>query len=288
MFKNVLVGVDGRPGGRDAIVLARHLSDPDTKLTLAFVRTDAAAEDVAGSQEILERESAATGTDAELVDLVSYGPGRALHEQAELQGADLLVVGSCSRGALGRAMLGDDTRAALDGAPCAVAIAARGYAEQNSAIREIGVAYDGSSGSVTALEAARQLGASTGAKIRALEVVSLPLAAYAGPMAPTGAYIDEMLAEASARMAALGDVDGRAVHGLDGEELARFGDELDILLVGSRGYGPVRRMMSGSTSFYLERHARCSLLVLTRAAQTHADATGTSLTETEARVPAAR
>ena len=65
-------------------------------------------------------------------------------------------------------------------------------------------------------------------------------------------------------MRELSDVDGRAVYGLAGEELARFGDELDILVVGSRGYGPLRRLVSGSTSNYLERHARCSLLVLPR------------------------
>lgn len=29
MFQNVLVGVDGRPTGRDAIALARRLGDPD-------------------------------------------------------------------------------------------------------------------------------------------------------------------------------------------------------------------------------------------------------------------
>ena len=65
-------------------------------------------------------------------------------------------------------------------------------------------------------------------------------------------------------MSEIGDVDGRAVYGIAGEELARFGDELDILVVGSRGYGPLRRLVSGSTSNYLERHARCSLLVLPR------------------------
>jgi nucleotide-binding universal stress UspA family protein len=51
-----------------------------------------------------------------------------------------------------------------------------------------------------------------------------------------------------------------------GEELAAFGEELDLLVVGSRGYGPVKRLVIGSTSDYLERHARCSLLVLPRVA----------------------
>ena len=55
---------------------------------------------------------------------------------------------------------------------------------------------------------------------------------------------------------------------MTGEELAAFGDDVDILVVGSRSYGPVRRLMLGSTSEYLERHARCSLVVLPRAALT--------------------
>ena len=65
-------------------------------------------------------------------------------------------------------------------------------------------------------------------------------------------------------MNALPGVEGRAVYGLAGEELAAFGDEMDLLVVGSRNYGPVRRLVVGSTADYLERHARCSLLVLPR------------------------
>ena len=74
-----------------------------------------------------------------------------------------------------------------------------------------------------------------------------------------------MVTEAGDRMKELADVDARAVYGIPGEELAAFGDELDLLVVGSRGYGPLRRLVSGSTTNYLERHARCSLLVLPRA-----------------------
>jgi nucleotide-binding universal stress UspA family protein len=265
MFKNVLVGVDGRPGGRDAIALARLLGDPSAKLTLAFVRSGDIAEDAADSEDLLERERSAADLDAELRTVISPSPGRGLHEQAEQQGADLLVVGSCSHGTFGRAMLGDDTRAALNGAPCAVAVASRGYAEHHVAITSLGVAYNGSPESTTALAVARELAVPTGAKVHALEVVSLPPVAYGGLMAPPiGESISAMVKEASGRMKELADVDGRAVYGLAGEELASFGDELDMLVVGSRGYGPVRRLVSGSTSNYLERHARCSLLVLPR------------------------
>ena len=40
---------------------------------------------------------------------------------------------------------------------------------------------------------------------------------------------------------------------------------LDLLVVGSRGYGPLSRLVHGSTSQQLARSARCPLLVLTRA-----------------------
>jgi nucleotide-binding universal stress UspA family protein len=73
-----------------------------------------------------------------------------------------------------------------------------------------------------------------------------------------------MVAEANERLGQLEGVEGHAVYGLAGEELAAFSRDVDLLVVGSRGYGPVRRLVLGSTSDYLERHARCSLLVLPR------------------------
>ncbi len=265
MFKNVVVGVDGREGGRDAIALARRLSDPGAKLTLVFVRSTEIAEDVAESEELLERERSAAGLEAELLSVISLNPGRGLHEQAERHSADLLVVGSCRHGTFGRAMLSNDTRAALNGAPCAVAVASRGYAEHHKAISDLGVAYNGSPESAAALAAARKLAAPTGATVHALEVVSLPPAIYGGLVAPAvGDYIADVVKEGGERMKRLAGVEGRAVYGIAGEELAAFGDELDLLVVGSRGYGPLRRLVSGSTSNYLEHHARCSLLVLPR------------------------
>jgi len=106
--------------------------------------------------------------DAELITVTAPTPGRGLHEQAEAQGADLIVVGSCSRGLLGRAMLGDDTRAALNGTPCAVAVAARGYATASTPLMRIGVGYDGSPESTAALAVARELARATKGSVSAL------------------------------------------------------------------------------------------------------------------------
>jgi nucleotide-binding universal stress UspA family protein len=268
MFKNVLVGVDGRAGGHDAVALAARLTDKDGRLTLAHVHGDAM---IGGAREestsLLERERGGVELACELVSVDASSPGRGLHQQAEEQGADLLVVGSCARGALGRAMLGDDTRAALNGAPCAVAIASLGYAERAAPLAEIGVGYDESPESRAALEIARGLAAPTDASIHALEVIAIPTYAYTGIIPPiTGESVELMLQEASTRMKRLPGVQGRAAYGLTGEELASFGEELDLLVVGSRGYGPAKRLVLGSTSNYLERHARCSLLVLPRTA----------------------
>jgi nucleotide-binding universal stress UspA family protein len=280
MFKNVLVGVDGRPNGRDAIALASQLIDPDGKLTLVHVHSgelrvshaispEVVRRERESSTKLLEHERAGADVTADLISIVSGTPGRGLHQQADDQDADLLVVGSCSHSAFGRAMLGDDTRAALNGAPCAVAVAARGYAEQRAPIAKIGVGYDCTPESEAALATAKELAAPTGASVHPLEVVSIPSLGYTGLMPPAiGESIDVMLEQAGARMRALPGVEGRAVYGFAGEELAAFGEELDILVVGSRSYGPVRRLVLGSTSAYLERHARCSLLVLPRVATT--------------------
>jgi nucleotide-binding universal stress UspA family protein len=136
----------------------------------------------------------------------------------------------------------------------------------------VGVAYNGSPESKEALALARELAAPTRATVCALQVVSIPTYAFTG-MLPSlvGASIEAMLQEANERMTKLPDVEGGAVYGLVGEELAQFGDQVDILVVGSRSYGPVRRLVLGSTSNYLERHARCSLLVLPRGAAAGGD-----------------
>jgi len=288
MFMNVLVGVDGRPNGRDAVALAERLVDPNGTLTLAHVHSGelhplhAATpglleEERVASEKLLEDARAAAGLSAKLVSVVAASPGRGLHTQADEQQADLIVVGSSHRGALGRVMLGDDTRTALNGAPCAVAVASQGYAEHPFPIAKVGVGYDDSPESHTALAKAKEVAAQTNASVQALEVLSIPTYAYTGFVPPiTSESIDEMLAEAKARLGALEGVEGRAVYGLVGEELAAFGDSVDLLVVGSRNYGPVLRLVLGSTSDFLERHARCSLLVLPRGSDDSGEAAAAS------------
>ena len=281
MFKQIVVGVDGREGGRDAVALATLLVAAGGELTLAHVvARDAHADgDASPSYEAPEAERAEalletvreeTGVEAHLRRYGSSSVGRGLHELCELTGADLVAVGSSRRGLLGRVLIGDDTSAALNGASCSIAIAPTNYSQQPGAMREIGVGYDGSSESEHALSVARMLAGASGAKLSAFEAVSLPSEAFFGP----GAVDNDpqrLIEDARSRIAALGDVEPRAAYGQPAEELALYSASLDLLIVGSRGYGPIGRLIHGSTSQQLAHSARCPLLVLTRTARASGD-----------------
>jgi nucleotide-binding universal stress UspA family protein len=215
---------------------------------------------------MLERERDLAALDAELVVFSERRAGRGLHVLAERLRADLLVVGSTAHGLLDRVLMGDDTRAALAGAPCAVAIAPRGYRHRPYELESLGVGYDGSPESDLALAAARDLAAQHGATIWALQVLSLADAEDGSPPAADWtAGPSRLLRRTIARLSGLGDdVEGDAVYGRPREELVRYGENVDLLLVGSRGYGPLGRLFHGSVSGYLARHAPCPLLIMPR------------------------
>jgi len=274
MFERVLVGVDGRQGGRDAIALARRLADPGATLTLANVcermyvpaRTGP-GENREAAERMLAAEAPSSEAGAELVVVESTSPARGLHELAEDSDTDLLVLGSCHRGALGRATLGDDTRAGVNGAPCAVAVAPHGYAAVTRPLASIGVAYNGTPESERALAAARELAARTSARITALRIVTPPSYLYTGILPPAGVGTDELVDAAEAQMDALEGIETEARYGAIDPDLEQFSKEVDLLALGSRGYGPAMRLIEGSTSRYLLRHSRAPLLVLPRGAR---------------------
>jgi nucleotide-binding universal stress UspA family protein len=219
------------------------------------------------ARELLEKVRGETEVQAHMRWREAPSVGRGLHELCEVIGADLLVVGSSRRGLLGRVLIGDDTRAALNGAPCAIAIAPTGYSAQSVAMREIGVGYDGSPESEHAVAIARRIAAECGAKLSAFEAVSLPTYAFIGGPAPIDDALEQLVDDARDRITALGGVEPHAAYGRPVEELAVYSASLDLLIVGSRSYGPIGRLIHGSTSLELAGAARCPLLVLTRAAR---------------------
>src|SRR5579875_489867 len=116
LFERVVVGVDGRAGGEDAVALARQLADPDAHVTLAYVHGEA---DVVpdwrmlppGRREVADRslEKALSQWGGPAVTTrVEYGPvGNALHRLAAERDATLLVVGASHHDQAGRVLIGD-------------------------------------------------------------------------------------------------------------------------------------------------------------------------------------
>jgi nucleotide-binding universal stress UspA family protein len=293
MFINVLIGVDGRQGGRDAIALARQLAAREAALTLGHVCTpilgrgavEALEWQRAEAQKLLEHERKLAAVDAHLAVRDPFPAGPGLHQLAERQQADLLVVGSTRHTLVGRALMGDDCRAALNGAPCAIAIAPRGYALSPHRLRRVGVGYEASPGSEHALAAARELARRDGGAVRLLWVVS-PQDVHEEKSVPPDrpSAIDELIDRHAERLAGMQDVHGVVTYGGPRQELAQFGKDLDLLIIGSRGYGPVGRLVHGSVSRYLVGHATCPLLVLPRRT---AEATGRPDAEREEHAVAA-
>jgi nucleotide-binding universal stress UspA family protein len=276
MFSNVIVGVDGHPGGSDAIALARRLAERDGNVTFAHVyagetharRRSATAADLSKRERAIELLVSALGEeniDARLRAVAAQSRGRGLHLLAKDLHADLIVVGASRRGLLGTVLLGDDTRAVLKSAPCPVAVAPVGYADRRGTIRKIGVGYDGSAQSACAVDCGRRLAAQYGAELSALEAVALPSYAPWGLMVTSQDVIDDLVAGAREQVSRLEGVEPHAAYGEAAEELARFSTCVDLLVVGSRDYGRFGRLVHGSTSQRLARSARCPLLVLGRA-----------------------
>ena len=188
----------------------------------------------------------------------SSSPARGLHDTAVSEQADLIVVGSSHHGPLGRVLLGSVGERLLSGAPCAVAVAPRGYAARKPRrFGMIAVAFDGSPEARVALRAAHDLASRTGALLRAVMVIEPP-AAIPGQFVPLPGLeplvtIERAEALQRQELAARTALDS-ALHDLGDapkiEQEVLFGTDpaaalldvastdVDLLVLGSRAYEP--------------------------------------------------
>ncbi|HEX6388464.1 MAG TPA: universal stress protein [Solirubrobacteraceae bacterium] len=257
MFTTIVIGVDGRPGGQDAIALARRLASPSTDLIAVHVALD--GNDVEAAERVLARTiSAAPDLRGEL--FIADGVASGLHEVAASTKADLLVVGSSHRGPLGRLALGDDSRKVLRDARCAVAVAPAGYHARRGAITSIGVGCAGRLQDEGALALARTVAADEHAELRALHVVDVPAWVPVEVVAATDDRA-RALATSQAELDALEGVTGESRPGARVEELRKLADDVDLLVLGARHHSRVERLLVGSTVDALAAHASSPLLV---------------------------
>ncbi|MBO9533619.1 MAG: universal stress protein [Solirubrobacteraceae bacterium] len=194
-----------------------------------------------------------------------------LEELAARSHASLIVVGPTHRTLGARVIDEDPTLGLVRHAPCAVLIV-QGDDETPSPAappRRIVVAWDRSLEAHHALAYAADLAHKASATLEVIHVLEAsPLPSLApgishGRLAERIASAEEeirtALAAAEADAAEISVREGRL-----GPELARASAGADLLVVGSRRHGPVRRVVTGSASAYLAHHGRCPVLVTPR------------------------
>ena len=284
-MKKIVLGFDSSEQAADALTLAKAFCDAvDGEVIVVSVedlepyfsetpiwqeQADAQrTRDFANAAEVL-------GEDGFVRRTAIGSVPRALNLVAEDETADVIVVGSTHRGTIGRVMPGSVGDRLLAGAPCAVAIAPVGYREHaHPPISRIGVAYDGEPEAVAALQTASELARVIDARLRVVAVVptlDLELPGRIGPTKPgyrdaLRTHFKVLLARAVDAVPGDVEVESALLEGTPARELANAGVELDLLVMGSRGYGPVRRALLGGVARDVVTLAPCPVMVLPRSA----------------------
>jgi nucleotide-binding universal stress UspA family protein len=290
MFTRIVVGIDFREGGRDALTLAgllRGAGGAELVALHACPTEPLLREDLLTRVEAGLARAGATGRALVVTD---RSPAHALRSIAKREAADLIVIGSSHRAGVERVLAGDDAAATLHCAPCAVAVAPRGLARAPGALRCVGVGFDGSKASRVALAFARHIAHTADAELRAITVAAPPIPPWPAPAwgpewsdseGPARDPAERLVSGVAAELDE--DIAHEVLVGTAWKELASRSEGLDLLVVGTRAYGPARRLLLGSTSTKLARHAACPLLVTPRGA--HATAGDAAVATAPHRAP---
>jgi len=286
----ILIGVDASERSEDAVAFGRRLasaSGAHIRLACVFPYDDTPSRAANGVyREFLaaDAENTVIRQRAALEDLpagrvsscivANYSPPRALHAICESEQPAVVVVGSTHTGPIGRVTPGSTAERLLHGSPCPVVVVPDGYRTRpEQPIRRIGVGVDGSTESQAALDAAVELARTLGAH---LEIIGVHAAnSYGAPAMMGGPGYDvvrrdierrqkESLAAALASVRAGADAEAIALAGDPAERLIERSAQLDLLILGSRGYGPLRSVLVGGVSGDVMRGAHCPVIALPR------------------------
>jgi nucleotide-binding universal stress UspA family protein len=224
------------------------------------------------AKALADRIVAADGGALEIVNVAECDPAKTLGGMAERGEADLIVLGSTHRAAFGSVSPGSVAEHLLKGAKARLVIAPKGYAEGDFSdiLRVVGVGFDGMAESCAALDEATVLAQSFRAAMRVIAVATPPPAMGAAAAAQVGstnvapdlqAQLHQAVAKIPSDLRALPILErGDPVKKL----VERAGQGLDLLVLGSRGFGPVMRLLIGSVSARVIRKAPCPVLIVPR------------------------
>jgi nucleotide-binding universal stress UspA family protein len=284
--RRVIVGVDASQRSRDALALGQALNEPRGRLLIVYAHAFGELSGLLteGDEERLVREAAesvarqahevlddATGREMRIV--AERSPAAALQQLALEAEAGLIVVGSSERSGLGKVLAGSVAEALLSGAPVPVAVAPGGYGSATrSSADVIGCAFDGSAEARHALRYAAELAVRLGADIQIIGVhqpvsFGVSVSGTLGYQSTNDALREALQAELDKARDQLDSGVGATTLLLEGPVAATLitqSAKLDLLAAGSRGYGPVRRVLVGSVSRALVREASCPVVVVPR------------------------
>jgi nucleotide-binding universal stress UspA family protein len=286
MQSKVLIGYDDSSEGDDALVLGHRLSEildarPVVTFVIAHPRHDT---DKREFDEAVDRfcepifakaRERLDGLEVTATPFVDDSPAAGLYEVADWEKPRAIVIGSTRHGRSGRVLIGTVGSSLLSGVHCSVAVAPRGYADGASDTGRIGVAVDGSSESRRALFAAAYLAERAKTPLRILSVMGTPHYVLGGLLSPLGPeeYRDykereweRVYEDAAGRVADGVATEPLLLHGEPAEALAEAASDLDLLVLGSRGYGPVKGTVLGSVSARVMAAAACPVMVVPRGA----------------------
>jgi nucleotide-binding universal stress UspA family protein len=226
----------------------------------------------------IRRELADEGVEAECRALPGWSTSRALHEEAERLGAGLLVVGSARQGLVGRLRPGSTATRLLHGAPCPVAVVPHDW-QRGGTLQTIGVAYVDTPEGHEALDGALALARRSGAKLRVLSAArphahgTTPHAERLHEADTYGASERDLQADVEQAVAAATgskprvDIEPDVSIQEPADFLIAASQMLDLLICGSRGYGPSRAVLLGGVSRRVTAEAHCPVIVLVREAE---------------------
>jgi nucleotide-binding universal stress UspA family protein len=283
----VVVGVDGSERSVEALALADVLGPAlGRRVVIAYVHPFGQLSSLfsEGEYERLVREVAELTFEQvrqhlpsvreRRMQLVSESsPAAGLHALAEREGASLIVVGSSHRSRIGRILIGGTGESLLSGASAPVAVAPAGYTAAGRGLQVVGCGFDGSPESHRALAWAAELARTASARLRVLSVHerTVPATIAVGGALPVASInavlrrqLEDELAQAVSALDADLDVTETLLEGDPQALLARESGQLDLLVVGSRGFGPLRAVLLGSVSSGLVRSAESPLVVVPR------------------------
>lgn len=281
----IIVGIDRSRGAEDALAFAAALAKvtgASLRLACAFPYEPRGALNAAYEELLLSdargvldaaRERLAD-PDVPTHAIADLSPARALQHLAIQTGAALVVVGSTHRGRLGRVLPGATGERLLHGAPCSVAVVPHGW--EDTAFRTVGAGFDCSPEAEAAVHGAHAVARRTGAVLRVMHVhdttefAAPPI--VAGPAWPAlRAEYEERSREALARVTdgLDGDtpVETTFMDGSPSGQLVAQSEDLDLLVLGSRGYGPAKAVMLGGVSHVVVRKAACPVIMQPRGAR---------------------